>query len=426
MKAISVKCPNCGASMNVAATVSTASCAYCGTTSRIRARTRILEVPAPMSGINDPAIASLPVAVQRHSGRWFGGLVMTMVVAGSALAFALVASKGGALGTSQLHWASYAPLLADVNGDGTTDAIGRARYVGSKDEITLAAFDGASGAKLWETEPLGSYTDTYQGTVARVGEAVMFASGLGVVRFYSIDAGEQLHETSIGERLERACASGSAAWLRTADERWLKLEMPDGVPAGIPSEVEWPEECQPVATDGKLGRGRLPSGTTELVTWGAREGQPPPRNIEGIRITSHAVTPERDWIGLGHKQPGTRVPMAARYRFADGEIAVAWITEVPAGDPLAADEGAPEELAVAAGADCVVIAYEMQSQPLRVACLSLESGARRWDVALPKAFIDNLDGVAAAGDRGFVTILGRLHILDLASGRLLHTIGRRD
>jgi len=54
---------------------------------------------------------------------------------------------GPAAEEAKPSWAGSAPLVADIDGDGTPDLIGRARRVLPEDRITLVAVDGATGTR---------------------------------------------------------------------------------------------------------------------------------------------------------------------------------------------------------------------------------------------------------------------------------------
>ena len=45
VRAVIVRCPNCNANLEIASTVIQASCQYCGTVSRIQARTAMFQIP---------------------------------------------------------------------------------------------------------------------------------------------------------------------------------------------------------------------------------------------------------------------------------------------------------------------------------------------------------------------------------------------
>lgn len=474
MKAISVRCPNCAAQMSVQGTVSTATCSYCGTTSRVQSRTRVFEVPRKLPRANDPNLARLPVAVQKHTRRWVLGLVIgSFLFTGliGAIPFfvankvrSAVTSSGGGGSSSApvlLYWSSNAAIPADVDGDHVADAVGRVRYVGGADRIALAAYSGASGKKIWESEPLGSYDETYRGTLGRAGDRLLFVDDRGQITGYSLDAGKPLWHATLGEKLESMCRAEGRAYLLAADERWLALDLESGK---VSDASAAPDGCVPIATDA----GDAHSGLERVLDWTSRDVVPIPGAIDGMRIETKAELGDGRWLGLGAKHPGTRVPMAALFElkgyepppppdilsqpFAsldkDGkrsyyraqrrhEAAVRkaakaakatliWKAVIPAGDVMAVTQGTPDHFAVATDADCVFVAYEMQRGPIHAVCLSLKNGERRWDLAMPKAFIDNLGGVTAAGKRGFVVILQRLHILDLAAGKRLFSIGRSD
>jgi hypothetical protein len=433
VRAISVKCPQCAASLDVTETARTAQCAYCGTTSRIQARTRFLERPiAPL--VLAPEEARLPVARQPHSGRWIASLVLVPVILGAIAIPAFLAVQGKLSG--KRLWMSQGTIAVDVTGDGVADAVGRVQPIGGE-TMRLAAIDGAGGDLLWERE-LGSAKEGNEGWVTLAGDTVLFAGSRGAVRAFASRDGSPRWDTPVGEQIDAACAGGEGAiLLRTKDERWHRLDLA----SGQRSDGAAPEACEALPND--RGKWQHPEaygyypGFRGRYDWS--DDVPTPRQLEGMKVDESADLGDERWIALGHKQPGTRVPMIARFRVEgydpgaatwksmnsrDKEaiaFPVLWQHTVPAGDPLAAEEGDPELIAVAG--DRVLVAYEMDDGPPRVTVFALEGGERLFDVALEEQRIHNLVSLSAAGDRIFINNANRLIALEAATGKRVFSIG---
>ena len=465
MRAIALKCPNCGASLNAAATAPTVTCAYCQTTSRVRPRTAFFEAPVKLPRA-PPQLARLPVATQQHSRRWAVGcsLAITGFVALMSLVPMLIINKVKQAATGHdgvsgrmLNWSSPTPLAADVNGDGVTDLIGRLQGLEDTESVHLVAFDGASGKKLWRSETLGTYRE--RGVVVLFGETLAFVNDRGLARGFSAADGSARWKVKLGEKLERACRANDKTYLVTADERWINLDIASGKAA----EARPPAGCAPLPTD---DHNQKPTNVTAF-DWTDRS-RPRPDKLEGMAISEHLIVEGADRLATGYKSPGTSVPMVARYRVtgyeppkqAEGldqqleglspkerrrlrtmqrdferatreaiekaEFEVVWKTQVPSRDPLAASSSRVEKYGISIESDCVVVPYEVRDKPIHVACLSYKTGEHRWDVALTKAFIDTLRGVTVSADRAFVHVSNRVHVLDLATGKRLFSVGQTN
>jgi outer membrane protein assembly factor BamB len=469
MRAIQIRCPNCAATIDVVATALTITCTYCQTQSRIRPRTQFLETPVKLPP--QPQLDRLPVAVQQHSGRWVAGLSFTILLfvgLMSAVPFCIIhkvrqhasgfTGHDGTTGRT-LNWGSWTPIAADVSGDGVADLLGRLRGLEGHDSVHLVAFDGASGKKLWQSPNLGTYSETYQGTVAMLGDQLLFVSDRGLARGYSTEDGSELWKVNILEKLQSACTGGDAVYLFTADERWIKLDTSTGKAVESPA----PAACKALATDGRRDHGRE---LIEIDTFNRSE--PRPQTTDGMQIGENLVVEGNHRLGVGVKSPGTRVPMVARYEVTNwnpppaepeleipdkelgpkqrrarvrerrarerelyamiqkAEFEFAWKSVVPSRDPLGAKTSAPEHIGLSLDADCVVVSYEMRDKPIHVACLSYKTGEHRWDVAMPKAFIDSLDGLAVSKNRAFLSMSSRVHVIDLATGERLFTVGQNN
>ena len=469
MRAIQLRCPNCGASLDAPETAETITCSYCQTTSRVRARTRIFEAPVSLPA--RPQFAQLPIAVQQHTRRWVAGsLVSTILLIGltTAVPFCIVkkvrkAATGhdGVTGRT-LNWGSPIPMAIDVNGDGVADLVGRLRGLDGVNSVHLVAFDGASGKKLWQSPKLGSYQETYQGTVAALEKRLVFVNDRGLARGFSLADGTQSWKVNILEKLQAACVGDGGVFLLTADERWIKLDTE----AGKANEVKAPTSCRPLATD---GRGQKPIGTREIDAFNRVD--PKPDKFDGMSISMHVILDSdgkgRERLALGSKSPGTAVPMVARYSvenfdppeapvlsspeatmskkaqrqlrrersrherklrslIAKAEFPLAWKTAVPSRDPLGAKSSRLEIYGLSREADCVVIPYERRNKPIHVACISYKTGKHRWDIALPKAFIDSLDGMVVRGKRAYIGMSSRVHAIDLDTGKRLFSVGQNN
>jgi DNA-directed RNA polymerase subunit RPC12/RpoP len=445
MQAIAVKCPNCAARLEVGEAARTATCTYCGTTSRILARTRFLERP-----IAAPPLAQelhMPVAIHPHSVLWLVAVVFAILLVGGLLAGRLISSAVTAI-SEQVSpvdepalepagepadepadeprlWLSPGILAADVTGDGVGDAIGWVEMAGSK-QLAIAAFAGSGGERLW-VRPIGARQERERGILALAGDLVLVADPLGVVRGFAAADGTPRWQAAIGERVSAFCFAEGAALLRTRDERWHHLDLV----AGERGEAEEPERCRPLPDDrdswGASKQYGYHAGLRGRYRW--TDGVPSPRRLAGMSVSEvvevEAGAEAAIWLALGHKEPGTRVPMLARYSVegagSDREFPVSWAVEVPAGDPLRAKEDAPERITVTGGR--VFVGYAMADGSPRLAAFDLGSGERRFDMALPHRSSHRLDHAVAADRRVFVKDGSTMVAIDTESGAVVFSIG---
>jgi hypothetical protein len=431
VQAIQVKCPNCAAVLNAAAGAESVTCEYCGTGSTIQRRTRMFQLPLRV----EPPPHRVHVARQVvRPVRLFAALFSTLfplaMLAGigwfvkrqveaatgrpvsQLLRQAAGAATGGSSRGDEEDWSwqgSGAPLLRDVDGDGALDAIGRVRTVRSGDQIAIAAFSGASGARLWKTASLGTYSATYQGRAILAGELVLFADPGGVLSAYRLAprrrAGEKAWTAALAERVSGTCRLGeSHVALQLADQRWADVSLRDG----SVSKAKAPRRCE-----------RLPDDDDATGDVAVTTSDPGTRwKLDGMQVMKYLRLAHGPEVALGMRAPGTSVPMVAR---VDGGKA-RWKVEVPASSPLQA-AGHLVELA-ALTEDLVCVAYQPNgTDPPHLGCFELAGGTRRWDSEVAKGTTIVMRGLIAGGRRLFLSSWGHLQAYDLATGKRLYTVG---
>jgi hypothetical protein len=434
MRAIAVKCPNCAARLEVGGTATTATCTYCGTSSRIQARTGFFERPVPATDL--PAEAKdLPVASQPHSPRWVLVMILVPVLLAVGIVTAVISATRAGPAAKNLYWYSGGAILTDVTGDGTEDVIG---WVLANRKHYIAAFAGESGKRLWrrwieEDEPGARM-------LALAGDLLLHTTAGGKVHAFAAADGAPRWEATLGEQVDALCAGDGEALVRTRDERWHRLDLGQGSRA----DAEEPSPCRALPNDRNFDRQprgyAYHPGLAGIPT--SRFDLPGPRELKGMKV-SKLVELEGGggrWLALGEKHPGTGVPMLARYRVEGYDrsmgswsevrhrsgLAVAfpavWVVEVPGGDPLQASESALDLVGAAGGR--VFAAYETRQGPPRVAAFDLEAGARHFDVELPPKEHHSLDHLVATGGRVFVKDRSSLVALDPESGEILYSLGQ--
>jgi outer membrane protein assembly factor BamB/DNA-directed RNA polymerase subunit RPC12/RpoP len=412
MKAIQVKCGSCGAGLDVGEDQEWVSCAYCGTRSRIQRRTREFK----RIGHSELSRSGEPVAVEQPAAA--GGKTISVAIllpvllgAGVGLYFFLGGGGGGGLG---MQWEGVGrALLADVNGDGAPDPIGRTRYVGGSDSVHLAAVDAASGEIIWESEPLGTYTETYQGRVYLAGRHLLYASQRGELWALRLADGKRLWRVPLGEKVASMCQPGPERVLvRTEDEQLHRIRLADGTAERDPAGQAEPGDCRPLSHDRRDGDVRI----FDVDRWAPAGFDPEP---EGMYTSDrYRLDDDGPYVVTGTNKPGTRVPMVAVYA---PDRSLRWKSEVPGRDRLAAKETDPEVLTFDAQRLYVVYAAKESNRAATLAAFAMDDGRRLWESRLPSSM--PVSSVVAAEDMVWVTTWGRLTAFGATDGGQVYSIG---
>ena len=407
MKAIRVTCPNCGATLRVAEAATTAKCEYCGIASSVMRRTRILE------RIISPSQSSMPRAVQRHTRAWIVIVLLSVLVpiavAGVCVATAVrrvsvdinvprtVTTTSRAPKDRPPSWqGTDSVLVADVNGDGTAELIGRARRVNAGDIVMLIALDLATGKPVWTGDVLGTYSDTYRGPLALAGDMILHTTHEGELRAYALATGKQLWKTKLDERIDYFCPGAAAGTIDAigADDviRPIQRDGTLGTKRDAPKKTRGKDICK-----------RLPSDAVsafEIEKQGFSDDKQLGKKTE--LYVDAIITGPGGRIVSGSRAKGTHVTTLVALDDNDKER---WrATATP--DGLGA-EGAPRQVVV--GEQDVCIVY--YSNDYRTACFAMADGKRRWDAETPSFF----EGLIIV-DRSLIVTGHELRVHDLDTG----------
>ncbi len=431
MQAIQIRCPNCDAILDVAGDAESVDCRYCGTSSRVQRRSRVFQIPMPMRtpSAARPDVPQL-VARQVRTPIILMAVIGLAISAGLGVALlsirhAVVASGGGgSREQTYMTWNGGGPaIVADVDGDGTDDAIGIARYNLDGDSMYLAAFSGKDGARIWQGERLGTYSDVYQGRVALAGTTLLWADPRANLHAFELATGKARWTRSPGEKVDAMCAAetGAQVLLGTADKRWTLVTLADGTMAPAPArtdvahghghghrDADAPPPCRALATDERE--------TIADVTITDVFGDLP--KVDGMDVRHSLQRGAGPLVVVGTRAPGRGGPALAR---VDEHGALRWKAEVPPTDPLRAKLSEPE--LVYLGEGDVVVAYEHQDGPPSLTSFDLGTGARRWDAPIRMNNSIVLSGLALSRTAVMVSSWGALQVFDRASGRAMFTVG---
>lgn len=466
MRATTIKCPECGATVNVPAGVEVATCEYCGASAQIQRRSPILQRPVPLR-MSQPGAPELPVATSTKAIGAIGcSVILLGILAGIVvpIVFAVRGCKEEAArksAFSEPRWDGISrPVVRDLTGDGVQDIIGRVRILKPNDEILMAAFDGASGKRLWVSESLGDRSEAAFGPMALADDMVLVSDGsAGLIAMRAGD-GDITWQIRLNEVVDKICAGTAegTVLVRTKDEKLHPVSVADGSLQSAEDDAQ----CLPLPNDS--AREDLPDCITYRWSNPYRQLVVDDK-IEGMDSnTSLHYVPGDVTIALGNKEPGTEVPMIASYRWPQqaaeeldlrairdqmaaakdpeqkralyalyrkareqerirGKMApeVLWTAVVPGVDPLSVATGAPNAEQVALNQNAVVIAYETrETHHFRLTAFSVADGKRKWDIELPGD--RPLSSVAVSASHAMVSRWDGLSVYDLATGEHAYTI----
>ncbi|HEY0134243.1 MAG TPA: PQQ-binding-like beta-propeller repeat protein, partial [Nannocystis sp.] len=306
------------------------------------------------------------------------------------------------------------PMLAEVNGDGVLDVVGKVRGGGSMVE-QITAFDGSNGAELWHTEPLtkdASDSGTLRGVLL---DRVISVDALGKAQAYDLRTGNPAWSVLLGEKGSKLCDAGGTIVIETTDDVRHGLDPV----TGKKRELARNAACKPV-----FSSERDISPGYRIIDWPEmREiGMPNLSDIDGI--TAHrglVVEGDGPRFMLGQRSKGTSVPMVAA---VDKKKKVLWMDVVPGVDPLTTDVNTlGMEAAYIDGKLVVPYALKDSDAGTRMACFDATTGQRLWDVqALPED--DNWSGIAVSPESVFFTAwFDAGVVLSLETGELRYKLG---
>jgi DNA-directed RNA polymerase subunit RPC12/RpoP len=379
MKAVTIKCPQCGATLNAAESDEWVTCAYCSTRSHVEPSTELLESPLPQLSDLD-GVPRPPVATRKATGKVHTvGVIVVLVVAAGVIGGIWYGVRADQRTQEQRYWnCPRGILLVDVNGDGVPDPVGNTFQIKSGGREALVAVDGAKGTRLWTAAPIPGLGGTALNVVA--GDKLLLADDAGSLHALSARDGTFSWTAKLGERAKDFClADAATVVVTTADEQRHSFRLADGSPTDPPAEAA---PCAVLATDStSINEGLVLRGATELRVVPPGEG-----GVGEAPGMSFIYAVERPADGLrlvlGAKTPGTPSPMLA---LLAPDRTVRWTVVLPA-DPMSAPPGAVDIEDLAWVGDRAFVAYERMAGETRgsaVVAVDLVSGRRLWETAIP-------------------------------------------
>ncbi len=420
MKVVAASCPHCGARLRVESTVLYVRCEYCGTTSRLQARTRMLErvvlppgaVPAPLRRPPPPPLAPMPAAAPTPSPRWAPaiGAIVTIMVLGSAAGSAYMTSRrardaAAAPDTTPrpIAVAAAAPdplpgrgwiedhgvLVVDVDGDAVLDVIGR-NAEESRDAVRITALDGATGRPRWRSEVVANAGSYSTGRLVLAGDAVLLVDN-HTLRAFEVATGATRWSAKLDERIASMCAGGDGAVLAVgADGAARSVRLSDGAVVG---KERRPRSCGELPTDEQ--RRSYPRWDWSL----ARKA--------GLKGPDGYLAPGGTILG-GARATGTPIATLAAF---DARGKLRWKTAVSP-EPLESDDRYPSNVVVGEREVCCTYSQGLASRTWHAACFALEDGRRIWDLEHGTP----LRGLRILGRSLLASSYRTIMLLDLESG----------
>ncbi len=375
MKPVSVRCPECNAVLEAGAETRELRCSYCNTLVVIQRRTMFLQRPEPLPA-RPPDAQPMRVATEQRHAAPVIGLVVTILglLALPAILIAQCVSDGR-------PWGGAIAL----EGGEQFVAVLKSR---EKEIISFAAFDSRTGKRRWRSKELRRGTEL-QGVLCAVEDVVIDGDRGPGLTGVSLADGAIRWRARLDEAVSGLCAGPDKTHVlvATADKKLHSLSLAGGAVQPAATST-----CAPLCPG--RDRGRHLEHKVQTRWEAALES--------GMRLERWLPAGDARLV-VGHKQPGTRVPMIALLRdtpaagaprpregdFAaghgEGKVEVLWKATVPAGDPLAATDGAPDPEHIAIDKERVAVAYELRDDSKhRLALFARSDGRRLLDVALPR------------------------------------------
>ncbi|RKG83104.1 hypothetical protein D7W79_00830, partial [Corallococcus exercitus] len=317
----------------------------------------------------------------------------------------------------RLQWAERgAPAFVDVNGDGTEDIVGHvSRHEGGSNyRHVIAAFDGRTFQKLWESLPSeGPDASSRTKVIAQAGRLVM--SEQRAVDLLELETGKRLGRVPLTDSPRRLCippGDTTSVWVEVVDHQHVLFDTRTATakpapraPKGCATPPLSPQTCD-------MSRPAEHPTTCERSSY-------PPSDIRGFS-TKYLYRANGYTLSLGTRWPGTQVPLVGLY--APGNRKPLWHGVVAERDPLELRDTAPEVGEITQ--DAVYVVYGLEKGGTHLIRRDLRTGAVTWDVALPESHFSSVAPTLWPRDgRVYVSQWGGLHVLDAATGSRIGGVG---
>lgn len=401
-----LKCPSCGAPVDVDVDHGRVACDYCGTGFLVE---KAEERPAPPPAQANPDVSGMAVlsAVVALVLLVSFGVVGAVLGSGSSAGLEVLP---GALGGEHLQWdATTLPVVVAA----PERVVGRYRVLRDGDsDVHLGAWDAATLERVWHTEALGTWSESayMHVMVEAVGDRVVHTDAWTGLVVRDAATGEELARHALADRAVSSCRvpGTDRVWIEVANEQHVALDVATGQ---FGPEAR-PEGCPDLRMDpfqgcrfGSFHRYR-PRAACEDGPDGVREG---------MKVEAELLAPDGARFAIGARAPGTATPLVARVG--------AWKREATDAEPRLVAEDPPLAFDLVGGDPILLV--EMRDGTARLVRLDGATGATRYDVAVPRSGDGSgPDGYTISDTRVYVPHWTWLDVFDLETGAHQGTVGR--
>lgn len=344
-----------------------------------------------------------------------GGVVIAMTSRGRGNSSALPGGGGAVPAGEHLQWSSNGTSVvpARIDGDAVEDFVGR--YVildiggDSSQTIFVGGFSGATFERAWKAGPYGTLSEGIGAThLAVAGDRVAVTDYRLTLHVLDAATGKELRSLRLSDRARSMCSPTDGrkqVWIEVVDNSSLVVDLDAGKAEPFARRPAW---CR---------------GGASHECAGARAACTDDRNRAPKQVgfgTDLVFTEGTSAVAVGHKEPGTRTPMAMGFDATRG--AALWTTTIPT-DPSTVT-GIPDASGdIAEGR--FFTTYSMGSQKgIRLVSFDARTGARRWDVEVPRGSAGSgVNGLTVTATRVYVPHWTWLDVFDAGSGKPLGTVG---
>jgi hypothetical protein len=415
------------------------TCGYCGTNNQIQTKQTFQPTPPPPPQYAAPPQFAQQPNIPKHtsSGGGAGTVVAIMalipILIAAGVAFFVFRAGvttfeqlSGVLSKRNFLWNSGTALIADVDGDGTDDAIGVTQELGEQ-KLLLTAISGKSYATLWEVE-LGRLSDLPDRSVYVEPGAQLAVVAMGpALHAYDLSNGTPRWVATLPDKIENVAIDGDHFWISTIDGAAHSVALVSGqvAPTSAPSPT-----AKPLRDDD--GYDLIP----DLAQLDLAYDQ-----FEGLRVAQAFCPIEnlplitgRRWdedskrcshphgLAFVTRDKGTAVPYFIGY---DHDTkAERWRMQLTrAGSLETVDTGFGQPRAEFFGDDAIVSLVPTADNNTRIRRIRLNSGIILWETTLVRKSTEHVNGIAVGQNRVFVIYGNSLRVLSLDDGSELASLG---
>lgn len=441
---VTTTCPKCGAHVPVPDGADRATCKYCQTVSVVK-KTQAMPATAERSGGTGLLVPIMAlVSVLALCG--VGVAVMTLrsnAASTPAVTFAPPVATPEELPAPEvqaeppvapeetppapaLRLRDGAPVFAtDLEGDGTVELIAPVSLEGAP---LYAVFDAHTGAERVRTTPLPN-ADLLAVAGATV-KRLIVTTRLGQLHAFDLASGAEQWTTALADSVLGLCTTRDGELhVSTADERHLLLDLTTG------RQTETRATCAPLQAfaemradprdrhdyDAPLGVEAYRCGGTRVM--GSANFTVPdichgkiPSSLDGLvahRIWKHGA----GWLIFGVRAPGRYVPKIALVERGR----VVWSVDVPAQNPLEAEQGGPRETALVGTTLATLYTSESGDHNTWITAFDVADGRRLFSQELTGC--DRVGELVATEDAFALRCDQQLRVLGATDGALRTSIG---